>query len=169
MDQMAHGTRGEDPAGYPLVSSAYVVHDDRVLLVLHSGFGRWVPPGGHMEVGETLSQAARREACEETGLDIELVSASPVIHPADGNATPDVTAFYCDVLVEGFARPVLVHYYWGRVTSVNREPRCQVSEVNRVAWITMEELATLPTFGQVRSLAAYALRHHPDVADHVSP
>ncbi|MGH3621216.1 MAG: NUDIX domain-containing protein [Sciscionella sp.] len=160
---MVQGARTGGQEDQPMVSSVYLVHAGRVLLVLHSGFGRWVPPGGHMERGETPSEAACREASEETGLDIELVSASPVIHAKDDNATPDITPFYCDLLTEGFARPVAVQYYWGRLAGENQKLRHQVSEVDGAAWITLDELAALPTFDQVRSLAAFALQHHPDI------
>lgn len=35
--------------------------------------GRWAIPGGILEYGETVEQAAKREAKEETGLDVKLI------------------------------------------------------------------------------------------------
>lgn len=41
----------------------------------------WLPAGGHVEHGETKAKAAR-EALEETGLDVQLVSGPVVSLPA---------------------------------------------------------------------------------------
>ena len=52
---------------------AIVINDGRVLLVKRSqppSKGLWAIPGGRVELGETLKQAAEREIIEETGLTI---------------------------------------------------------------------------------------------------
>ena len=55
----------------------FVVHDARVLMVLHRRLGKWLPLGGHIELDEDPEQAALREAKEESGLDVELLGERP--------------------------------------------------------------------------------------------
>jgi 8-oxo-dGTP pyrophosphatase MutT (NUDIX family) len=47
-----------------------IADDDRVLLVRHSYRDEWFLPGGSPEAGEPLPMTARREAKEETGIDV---------------------------------------------------------------------------------------------------
>src|ERR1700687_1839802 len=60
----------------PLVGvGAIIIEHDRVVLVKRGQAplaGEWSIPGGVLEVGETLRQAAVREALEETGLRVEV-------------------------------------------------------------------------------------------------
>ena len=49
-----------------------IVDDGRVLLTKRSDFAVWCLPGGALEDGESLAQAAIRETLEETGLEIQL-------------------------------------------------------------------------------------------------
>lgn len=53
--------------------AVFVVHERRVLLHLHAKLGRWLPPGGHIEVDELPDGAAVREVKEEAGIEIELI------------------------------------------------------------------------------------------------
>ena len=39
---------------------------------------RWKPPGGILELSETITDGLRREVREETGLDVELVALTGV-------------------------------------------------------------------------------------------
>lgn len=69
--------RGAGPA---VGVGAVVVHEGRVLLIRRGKAplqGRWVVPGGTVELGETLEEAVIRELREETGLEVrplELVT-----------------------------------------------------------------------------------------------
>jgi len=55
------------------VSVAGVIVDDdgRALLVQRRDNHHWEPPGGVLELGESIDDGLRREVREETGLDIE--------------------------------------------------------------------------------------------------
>lgn len=62
--------------GRPILgASACVWRDGRVLIVKRGkqpNLDLWSLPGGHVEFGETLLQAATRELKEETGIDADL-------------------------------------------------------------------------------------------------
>jgi 8-oxo-dGTP pyrophosphatase MutT (NUDIX family) len=71
-------SRSEPSAHF--TASAFVVDETggRTCLVRHAKLGRLLQPGGHVEPGDgSLEEAALREACEETGLELRLHPAAP--------------------------------------------------------------------------------------------
>lgn len=56
-----------------------VFKGDKVLLIKRKDNGLWGLPGGHVEVGETLAEAATREFFEEAGVAARVVSLLAVL------------------------------------------------------------------------------------------
>ena len=57
-----------------VVTTIPVTSSGRVVLLrrgIEPGYGAWAQPGGFLEVDETVTEAARRETLEETGLIVE--------------------------------------------------------------------------------------------------
>ena len=66
-----------------VAAAAVVIRENKILLVRRGAApnkGLWSVPGGSVELGETLSQAAQREVEEETGL---IIKAKDPIHVFD--------------------------------------------------------------------------------------
>jgi 8-oxo-dGTP pyrophosphatase MutT (NUDIX family) len=66
----------EDADPVHVTASAVVVGRRGTVLHRHRRLGRWMQPGGHLNVGEDPSAAALRETAEETGL--------AAVHPPGG-------------------------------------------------------------------------------------
>lgn len=49
-----------------------IIFRDGEVILRRTRAGEWVFPKGHVEPGESIEEAARREAAEETGLEVEL-------------------------------------------------------------------------------------------------
>ncbi|MEK6986837.1 MAG: NUDIX hydrolase [Candidatus Thermoplasmatota archaeon] len=68
--------------------SALVFRDGSVLLVKRRdepNQGRWSPPGGSVELGETVEEAAARETMEETGVAVRPIRVVDVREFLDRN------------------------------------------------------------------------------------
>ena len=83
----------------------------RILLVKHKpergGFwqGKWICPGGELELGEEIGAGIKREVKEETNLEIDLVKAlapfDRIVKSADGVSLHVVYIDYIANLVGG--------------------------------------------------------------------
>lgn len=110
---------------------AIIIEDGRVLLVKRAHppiAGQWSIPGGALEVGELVREAAVREAREETGLMVEPGELLGVFDRVLRNAEQRVQYHY--VLIDFLCKPV-----GGEL--------CAASDAAEVRWFTREELPAL--------------------------
>lgn len=72
-----------------------MIQKDEVLLIRHTYLNGWFLPGGGVKRRETLEQAARREAHEETGADIKEAKLIGVFTNFAQWKTDHTTVFLC--------------------------------------------------------------------------
>lgn len=69
-----------------IVSTATIVLDDQGDILLIKGPKRgWEMPGGQVEEGESLKEAAIRETKEETGIDVEVLKFCGIFQNVGGS------------------------------------------------------------------------------------
>lgn len=97
IDSGAELIRRRKPATPPrhLVSYFAVIDGDWILLVDHINAKLWLPPGGHVEAGETPRQTVMREIQEELGIPADFLVPSPIFLSV--TETVGLTAGHVDV------------------------------------------------------------------------
>jgi len=125
------GPRREYPE-IPLVGVGTVtIKNGKILLVRRAfdpGAGKWSIPGGLVEVGEKLSEAAARETEEETGIQVEILELINVFDMIDLDDAKRVKYHY--VLVDFLSKPI-----------GGKERICD--EVTDIKWVTFDEAKTM--------------------------
>ena len=92
----------------PIAAVGVIIRrDDRIVLVRRAkepAKGLWTFPGGAVELGESLHEAARREALEETGLRVAVGEVATVFDKVARDEAGRVLYHY--VIVDYFAEPL---------------------------------------------------------------
>src|SRR5579871_3737091 len=116
----------------PSVNVVVVNDAGEILLIRRSDNGNWALPGGAIDLGESVAQAAVRETLEETGIECEVTGIAGVysdprhviLYTSDGEARQEFSI----VLT---ARPL-----GGRPTPS--------SESSEVRWVPAPEVSSYP-------------------------
>lgn len=120
---------------YGKIAGVVVQNDDGQYLMVQErqpkAYGLWGIPGGHVDEGETPQQAAIREAKEEVGLEVELISNKPLFFEHNDVKKLDFHGFAAN-LISGTLSPLK-------------------EELLDARWLTFEEIRKLNDAGKIRS------------------
>src|SRR4051794_1596410 len=113
----------------PSVNAIVTNEQGAILLIRRTDSGNWSLPGGALELGETIRQAAVRETKEETGIDCEITDLSGIYnnphhlveYTSDGEIRQEFT-----IVLKG-------HRVAGVPTTSD--------ESSDVAWVSQDDLA----------------------------
>lgn len=128
-----------------IAASAAVLRDGRVLLAARGQApmrGIYTLPGGQVEAGETLAEAALRELHEEVGVVAEVVAALSPLEVIERD--PDGAVLHHFVI-----HPHAVRWVSGEPTTG--------PEALALAWVTLAEARDLPTTRGLHGVIAEAL------------
>ncbi len=135
------GQRSREYRELPRVGvGAIVIHEGRLLLVKRAsspGKGFWAIPGGLVELGETVREAAERELLEETGIRVRAKEDFYVFDFIDRD--PDGGIKYHYIIID-----FLAEYLGG-------EPKA-ADDVSDARWVSPEGAAALNLSPTTRKL-----------------
>jgi 8-oxo-dGTP pyrophosphatase MutT (NUDIX family) len=112
-----------------VTGSGVVVGPRGVVLLEHKRLGIWLQPGGHLDPGETPWDAALRESCEETGLDLGFAG------PVDVDGVPAL--LHVDVHDGGRGHSHLDLRYL--LDGDDADPAPPEGESQHIGWFTWDE------------------------------
>lgn len=119
---------------------AIVIREGRILLVKRAsspGKGLWAPPGGLVELGETVREAAEREMLEETGISVRAKEAFYIFDFIDRDSGGNIKYHY--IIID-----FLADYLGG-------DPKA-ADDVSDARWVSPEETAALNLSPTTRKL-----------------
>lgn len=126
-------------------ASVYIYDKQRVLLIYHRKLQKWLSVGGHLDPNELPSEAAVREALEETGIEVELLTDEHVwVECWNAKSIPRPFLCMLEEIPAYGDQPAHQHIdYIYLARAVGGQEKANLEEVAGLHWFSMEEIEAL--------------------------
>ena len=141
---------------FPIVAVGVVVRKGNEVLLArrasHPGYGNWSLPGGVVELGETLKEAAARELREECGIEVEM---GDLIEVLDRIIYDDDRRIRFHYIILDFA----ADYLSGDL--------CATSDVSDARWVALSDLGQYNLTEAAQRVIGKAFERRPAQPNHL--
>ncbi len=144
-------------------SARWVIFDAqwRVLLVKHRANNPWTLPGGHVEKEETFQDAFIREAYEELGLKIHLISDEEPSKEKGITLLPRPTKVQVIEYINQRG-PVRKYEEFFLAEVLSWTLKKQDNEIHEVAWKSLEDIEKIPKWAIYENIRQIILEAFED-------
>lgn len=151
---------------YDFTTSAFIVNEGRILLQHHVKIGKWLQPGGHIELDEDPIQALYREIKEESGLtkeNLEIIETAKDTRQQSKSGNNRVLPLPFDMNVHPFNETHQHIDICYLMRSNTETVRPEEGKAHDIGWFTLEGIAAMRDDGLVfqdtYDLAKFALKY----------
>ena len=142
-------------------ATIYIIHNHQILLLFHKKLQKWLPPGGHLDPNELPCECAKREALEETGLEVEFITQEN-IWISQHNAKSFERPYLCLLEEIPAYKGVPAHQhidfvYLGKPAA--SDPKISTQEEHPIRWFTLEDIEKLESELEIYEETKEMARH----------
>lgn len=164
-----------------LTATAWLLHQEKILLIHHKKLGIWLAPGGHVDDHELPHQAAEREFWEETGMRVKAIPERTFTEAQESEYVPNPFAsnihWVCKEnywLRQGIGKAESVPEGWRKRNCEQHlallyfvyptsgvEFRQNHQETLGIEWFSEAQIDDLHTTNDVKAEAKFVFREYP--------
>src|SRR3989338_10289565 len=121
------------------IVNAFIVYQDKLLLIDHKKLRTWLPVGGHIELDEDPEEALRREVKEECGLEVKIIGTKPKLKGTERFIyKPLFVPSYMDIHnCDEKHRHIGLHYF---AIAKTDKVKLAESEHNEIRWFSKKDI-----------------------------
>ncbi len=146
------------------VTTGYVLNQtkDKILLIFHKKFNKWLAPGGHLDPNEIPHVGALREVFEETGVHARVINAAHdfmLANPTELQIPSPLCILY-EVIPATTKEEEHMHIDFAYLMQADEQVLTMaLNEIDNAGWFTLDQVMHLNTFDSVKKICTHIMMH----------